>query len=81
MCMVYQVFDLGETAPGEVLQQLYENLEILKQDGDPLASEIQKRLKLIVSHLFSFQAQCTKMFCVPCAEASCTFSFCMHARR
>ncbi|XP_056167130.1 diacylglycerol kinase 5-like isoform X3 [Syzygium oleosum] len=44
-----QVFDLGETAPGEVLQQLYENLEILKQDGDPLASEIQKRLKLIVA--------------------------------
>ncbi|KAF8026181.1 hypothetical protein BT93_F2864 [Corymbia citriodora subsp. variegata] len=44
-----QVFDLRETAPGEVLQKLYENLEILKQDGDPLASEIQKRLKLIVA--------------------------------
>ncbi|KAK3427060.1 hypothetical protein EUGRSUZ_F03363 [Eucalyptus grandis] len=44
-----QVFDLGEIAPGEVLQELYKNLEILKQDGDPLASEIQKRLKLIVA--------------------------------
>ncbi|XP_039170787.1 diacylglycerol kinase 5 isoform X7 [Eucalyptus grandis] len=44
-----QVFDLGEIAPGEVLRELYKNLEILKQDGDPLASEIQKRLKLIVA--------------------------------
>ncbi|KAI3427525.1 Diacylglycerol kinase (DAG kinase) [Psidium guajava] len=44
-----QVFDLVETAPEEVIQQLYENLENLKGDGDPLASEIQKRLKLIVA--------------------------------
>ncbi|XP_059662588.1 diacylglycerol kinase 5-like isoform X2 [Cornus florida] len=44
-----QVFDLGEKAPDKVLHQLYYNLEKHKQIGDSLASEIEKRLRIIVA--------------------------------
>ncbi|KAK3162135.1 hypothetical protein QOZ80_1BG0085920 [Eleusine coracana subsp. coracana] len=44
-----QVFDLREEAPEKVLHKLYSNLESLKRDGDTLASEIYKRLRLIVA--------------------------------
>ncbi|KAK9152143.1 hypothetical protein Syun_010452 [Stephania yunnanensis] len=44
-----QVFDLGEDAPDKVLNKLYVNLERLKQSGDILALEIEKRLRLIVA--------------------------------
>ncbi|ONK65682.1 uncharacterized protein A4U43_C07F39610 [Asparagus officinalis] len=44
-----QVFDLKEEAPDKVLHRLYSNLEKLKSDGDNLAAEIQKRLRLIVA--------------------------------
>ena len=40
---------MGEKAPDEVLHQLYVTLEKLKQKGDNLAAEIEKRLRLIVS--------------------------------
>jgi len=40
---------LTEEAPDKVLHRLYGNLEKLKSDGDNLAAEIQKRLRLIVS--------------------------------
>nr|XP_029122689.1 diacylglycerol kinase 5 isoform X3 [Elaeis guineensis] len=42
-----QVYDLGEEAPDKVLQRLYGYFEKLKSDGDTLAAEIQKRLRLI----------------------------------
>ncbi|KAK9156081.1 hypothetical protein Sjap_003561 [Stephania japonica] len=44
-----QVFDLGEETPDKVLNKLYVNLEKLKQSGDILALEIEKRLRLIVA--------------------------------
>ncbi|KAI4321895.1 hypothetical protein MLD38_035222 [Melastoma candidum] len=44
-----QVFDLGEKAPDVVLHQLYANIKILKKYGDKLASEIDKRLRIIVA--------------------------------
>ncbi|XP_010931893.1 diacylglycerol kinase 1 isoform X1 [Elaeis guineensis] len=44
-----QVYDLGEEAPDKVLQRLYGYFEKLKSDGDTLAAEIQKRLRLIVA--------------------------------
>ncbi|KAL5972978.1 Diacylglycerol kinase [Asimina triloba] len=44
-----QVFDLGEDAPDKVLHMLYGNLERLKSSGDEFASEIEKRLRLIVA--------------------------------
>ncbi|XP_057972395.1 diacylglycerol kinase 1-like [Malania oleifera] len=44
-----QVFDLGEKAPDKVLIQFYINVEKLKHSGDGLASEIQKRLRIIVA--------------------------------
>ncbi|XP_068644435.1 diacylglycerol kinase 1-like [Aristolochia californica] len=44
-----QVFDLGDEAPDKVLHKLYHNLETLKSCNDDFASEIQKRLKLIVA--------------------------------
>ena len=40
---------MGEKAPDKVLHQLYVTLEKLKQKGDDLAAEIEKRLRLIVS--------------------------------
>ncbi|XP_068650322.1 diacylglycerol kinase 1-like [Aristolochia californica] len=45
----FQVFDLGDEAPDKVLHKLYHNLETLKSCNDDFASEIQKRLKLIVA--------------------------------
>ncbi|GKE62072.1 diacylglycerol kinase 5-like protein, partial [Tanacetum coccineum] len=42
-----QVFDLSEKAPDKVLYQLFLNLEKLKRDGDSLASQIQKKLRII----------------------------------
>ncbi|GJR72210.1 hypothetical protein Tco_0084575 [Tanacetum coccineum] len=42
-----QVFDLSEKAPDKVLHQLFMNLEKRKRDGDSLASEIQKKLRII----------------------------------
>ncbi|KAJ3696063.1 hypothetical protein LUZ60_001440 [Juncus effusus] len=44
-----QVFDLEESSPDKVLQNIYDNFVRLKSDGDSLAAEIQKRLKLIVA--------------------------------
>ncbi|KAI8552686.1 hypothetical protein RHMOL_Rhmol06G0285900 [Rhododendron molle] len=44
-----QVFDLGEKAPDKVLHQFYVNLEKHKQSGDSLATEIEKRLRIIVA--------------------------------
>ncbi|MFS7940604.1 putative diacylglycerol kinase (ATP) [Helianthus anomalus] len=44
-----QVFDLNENAPDKVLHQLYFNIEKLKHDGDSLAPEIQKKLRIIVA--------------------------------
>ncbi|KAI8007725.1 Diacylglycerol kinase 5 [Camellia lanceoleosa] len=44
-----QVFDLGEKAPDKVLHQLYFNLEKYKKREDNLATEIEKRLKIIVA--------------------------------
>ncbi|KAI3717872.1 hypothetical protein L1987_69776 [Smallanthus sonchifolius] len=44
-----QVFDLSENAPNKVLHQLYFNIEKLKRDGDSLAPEIQRRLRIIVA--------------------------------
>ncbi|XAR56598.1 Diacylglycerol kinase, partial [Bertholletia excelsa] len=43
------VFDLEKEAPDKVLHWLYINLEKLKQRGDILAAEIQKRLRIIVA--------------------------------
>ena len=43
------MFDLLDEAPDKVLHKLYSNLERLKHDGDTLASEIYRRLRLIVS--------------------------------
>ncbi|KAM7278533.1 hypothetical protein ACFE04_005667 [Oxalis oulophora] len=44
-----QVFDLGENRPEKVLHRLYVNLETLKCNGDVLAIDIQKRLRIIVA--------------------------------
>ncbi|KAG8386255.1 hypothetical protein BUALT_Bualt03G0129900 [Buddleja alternifolia] len=44
-----QVFDLGEKKPDKVLHELYINLEKHKQNGDDLAAEIQRRLRIIVA--------------------------------
>ncbi|KAK9209382.1 hypothetical protein WN944_001748 [Citrus x changshan-huyou] len=44
-----QVIDLGEKAPDKVLHQLYVTLEKFKAAGDVFASEIEKRLRLIVA--------------------------------
>ncbi|CAD5172253.1 unnamed protein product [Musa acuminata subsp. malaccensis] len=44
-----QVFDLGEEAPDKVLHRLYANFEKLKSDGDKLAAEIERTLRLIVA--------------------------------
>jgi hypothetical protein len=44
-----QVFDLLDEAPDKVLHKLYSNLERLKHGGDTLASEIYRRLRLIVA--------------------------------
>lgn len=44
-----QVFDLGEKTPDKVLQQLYFNLEKHKQNGDSLADEIERKLRIIVA--------------------------------
>ncbi|XP_050247332.1 diacylglycerol kinase 1-like isoform X1 [Quercus robur] len=44
-----QVFDLGEKAPDKVLHQLYVTLGTLKYSGDTLATEIEKRLRIIVA--------------------------------
>ncbi|XP_071702521.1 diacylglycerol kinase 6-like [Rutidosis leptorrhynchoides] len=44
-----QVFDLNEEDPDKVLRQLFLNLEMHKHYGDPFASEIQKRLRIIVA--------------------------------
>ncbi|KAL6196441.1 hypothetical protein ACLB2K_032056 [Fragaria x ananassa] len=44
-----QVFDLGEKAPDKVLHKLYVTLEMLKFSGDALATDIEKRLRIIVA--------------------------------
>ena len=48
---IFKVFDLGEKAPDKVLHQLYGSLQKLKCSGDVLASEIEKKLRVIVSLL------------------------------
>jgi diacylglycerol kinase (ATP) len=52
----FQVFDLREEGPDMVLHKLYSNLERLKRDGDTFASEIYKRLRLIVSATRQFHS-------------------------
>ncbi|GJT43606.1 kinase-like domain, phloem protein 2-like protein, partial [Tanacetum coccineum] len=47
--ILLEVFALSEKAPDKVLHQLFLNLEKLKCDGDSLASEIQKKLRIIVA--------------------------------
>ncbi|KAL0537004.1 hypothetical protein IC582_025972 [Cucumis melo] len=44
-----QVFDLGEEAPDAVLRRIFLNLEKLKLNGDEIAVDIQKKLRLIVA--------------------------------
>ncbi|KAK9072298.1 hypothetical protein SSX86_008731 [Deinandra increscens subsp. villosa] len=44
-----QVFDLSGITPNKVLHQLYFNIEKLKHDGDSLAAEIQRKLRIIVA--------------------------------
>lgn len=51
-----QVFDLGEKAPDKVLHDLYVTLELLKGNGDTLAIDILKSLRIIVRSLFFFPA-------------------------
>ena len=46
---MFQVIDLSKDAPGEMLCQLFLNLEKLTLAGDLLASEIKRNLKIIVS--------------------------------
>lgn len=45
----YEVFNLLEEAPDDVLRRLYLNLEKLTLNGDEFAPRIQERLKIIVS--------------------------------
>ncbi|XP_043807378.1 diacylglycerol kinase 5 isoform X2 [Manihot esculenta] len=42
-----QVIDLGEKTPDKVLHQIYATLQTLKNNGDELAAEIEKRLRII----------------------------------
>ncbi|KAJ9153650.1 hypothetical protein P3X46_027069 [Hevea brasiliensis] len=44
-----QVIDLGEETPDKVLHQIYATLQTLKNHGDELAAEIEKRLRIIVA--------------------------------
>lgn len=44
-----QVFDLNEKAPDKVLHQFFLNIEKHKRDGDSFASEIEKKLRVIVA--------------------------------
>lgn len=44
-----QVIDLGEEAPDGVLRRLFINLEKLKNTGDEVATELEKKLRIIVS--------------------------------
>ncbi|PWZ44088.1 hypothetical protein Zm00014a_025605 [Zea mays] len=44
-----QVFDLSKEAPDKVLHRLYANLERLKMEGDILAVQIWRTLRLIVA--------------------------------
>jgi len=46
-----KVFDLSEEAPDKVLHRLYCNFEKLKSNGDLIATQIQKSLRLIVRNL------------------------------
>lgn len=39
---------MGESAPDKVLHQLYVTLEVMKSSGDFLATEVQKKLRIIV---------------------------------
>uniref|UniRef100_A0A5B7BN14 Putative diacylglycerol kinase 5-like isoform X1 n=1 Tax=Davidia involucrata TaxID=16924 RepID=A0A5B7BN14_DAVIN len=43
-----QVFNFNLSEDNEVLPKIYENLKKLKLDGDGFASEIQKRLRIII---------------------------------
>lgn len=42
---------MGEEAPDAVLRRIFLNLEKLKLNGDEIAVDIQKKLRLIVSFL------------------------------
>ncbi|GAA0145305.1 kinase [Lithospermum erythrorhizon] len=44
-----QVIDLGEKAPEKVLHQLYFNFDKHHKNGDNLAAQIQKKLRIIVA--------------------------------
>jgi hypothetical protein len=54
---LHKVFDLSEESPDKVLHRIYCNFERLKSNGDTIAFEIQKSLRLIVSYLLV-------MFCI-----------------
>lgn len=43
------MFDVGEEAPDKALRRIYLNLETLKANGDAYATQIQERLRIIVS--------------------------------
>ncbi|PIN14243.1 Diacylglycerol kinase [Handroanthus impetiginosus] len=44
-----QVIDLGEEAPDSVLRRVFLNLENFKNNGDENASDLEKKLKIIVA--------------------------------
>ncbi|KAL3647153.1 Diacylglycerol kinase 5 [Castilleja foliolosa] len=44
-----QVIDLGEEAPDTVLHRLFVNLERLKNNGDEIAPDLEKKLRIIVA--------------------------------
>ncbi|XP_039853096.1 diacylglycerol kinase 5-like isoform X2 [Panicum virgatum] len=57
-----QVFDLSEEAPDKVLHRLYVNLERLKMEGDILAVQIWRRLRLIGKKNPSTDQEAVKSF-------------------
>ncbi|KAI3985583.1 hypothetical protein MKX01_033866 [Papaver californicum] len=47
-CFIFEIFYLGKEAPDKVLSRIYINLERLRLSGDEYATEIMKRLRIIV---------------------------------
>jgi hypothetical protein len=66
----FQVFDLSEESPDKVLHRLYVNLERLKMEGDILAVQIWRTLRLIVSvntfriHIILYRVGCLFYFAI-----------------
>jgi len=61
-----QVFDLSEESPDKVLHRLYCNFEKLKCNGDLLAIQVQKSLRLIVSNLLMSLLHPKRISCWMC---------------